>query len=217
MSTDADSVTLSTADGVLLDADAAAAAPDAAGSWASVVLCHPHPEFGGDRRAGLISHLFTALPAAGVRTLRFDFRGVGRSTGTHGGGGPEQADVAAAVEAWAVDHTTGPLVTVGWSFGGDVSLATEHPTIDRWCAIAAPLRVIDPSTMAAATDPRPKLLCVPEHDEFRPPAAAEAIVADWPATTVTTIGGASHLVIGRYDATTGLVLDFLRNRPAAAG
>ena len=157
--------------------DDAAEAP-----WASVVLCHPHPQFGGNRQAGLVSHLFSALPAAGVRTLRFDFRGVGRSTGTHGGGGPERADVAAAVEAWAVGHRRGPLVTVGWSFGGDVSLATDHPLIDRWCAIAPPLHVIEPSTMAAATDPRPTLLCVPEHDEFRPPAEAAAIVADWAET-----------------------------------
>lgn len=193
-----------------LDGDAAEVPEGVDGPWASVVLCHPHPRFGGDRRAGLISHLFAALPAAGVRTLRFDFRGVGRSTGTHGGGEAETSDVAAAVDAWSVDHRHGPLATVGWSFGGDVSLATEHPAIDGWCAVAAPLHVIEPSTMAAAVDPRPKLLCVPEHDEFRPPSEAEAIVADWPTTTVATLGGASHLVIGRYDATTELVVDFLR-------
>jgi hypothetical protein len=210
MTTDAVAVTLRTTDGVTLDGDAIEVAADLDGPWASVVLCHPHPRFGGDRRAGLISHLFAALPAAGVRTLRFDFRGVGRSTGTHGGGGAERADAAAAVEAWATDHRHGPLATVGWSFGGDVSLATGHPAIDRWCAIAAPLHVIEPSTMAAADDPRPKLLCVPEHDEFRPPAEAEAIVAGWPSATVSVISGASHLVIGRYDRSTELVLDFLR-------
>lgn len=211
MTADSQPVTLTTEDGLSLDGDAAEVTAEVVGPWASVVLCHPHPEFGGDRRAGLISHLFTALPAAGVRTLRFDFRGVGRSTSTHGGGEPERADVAAAVEVWAIDHATGPMVTLGWSFGGDVSLATDHPAIDRWCAVAPPLRVVEPSTMAAATDPRPKLLCVPEHDEFRPPPEAEAIVADWPSTTVNTIGGASHLVIGRYDITTDLVLDFLRD------
>ena len=217
MRADTAGVTLTTADGITLDADAAECPTDASTTpeapWASVVLCHPHPQFGGNRQAGLVGHLFSALPAAGVRTLRFDFRGVGRSTGTHGGGGPERTDVAAAVEAWAVGHRRGPLVTVGWSFGGDVSLATDHPLIDRWCAIAPPLHVIEPSTMAAATDPRPTLLCVPEHDEFRPPAEAAAIVVDWAETTVTTIGGASHLVLGRYEAATDLVLDFLSDAP----
>jgi hypothetical protein len=210
MSADVEPVRLEAGDGVTLDGDAAEVGDGAEAPWASVVLCHPHPQFGGNRHAGLVSHLFAALPTLGVRTLRFDFRGVGRSTGAHGGGEPERRDVAAAVEAWSVDHAAGPLATVGWSFGGDVSLATDHPALDRWCAIAPPLQVIEPSTMVAARDARPTLLCVPEHDEVRPPASARAVVADWTATTVTTIGGASHLVIGRYDAATELVLDFLR-------
>lgn len=206
MSPDPVRFTVTTDDGVRLDADGV----EPAGAWASVVLCHPHPRYGGNRHAGLVGHLFAALPPLGVRTMRFDFRGVGRSTGSHGGGGAERADVAAAVERWATDHTTGPLATVGWSFGGDVSLATDHPALDRWCAIAAPLSVLDPGTMVAATDPRPKLLCVPEHDEFRPPADVAPLVADWPTTTVATVGGASHLLLGRYEAVTDLVAGFLR-------
>ena len=207
-------MTLTTADGISLDADGAEVRQSGGGPWASVVLCHPHPQFGGNRHAGLISHLFSALPEEGVRTLRFDFRGVGRSTGQHDEGRGEQSDVAAAVEFWASGHETGPLATVGWSFGGDVSLATDHSAIDRWCAIAAPLHVVNPTEMAAASDSRPKLLAVPEHDEFRPPTEAEALVADWPSTTVRTIAGASHLLVGRYDAATALVLEYLRVTPA---
>lgn len=201
---------MTTADGVTLHGDSMGADRAVGRSWASVVLCHPHPQFGGDRHAGLVAHLFAALPAAGVRTLRFDFRGVGRSTGAHGGGGPERQDVAAAVDAWSTDHGDGPLTTVGWSFGGDVSLATDHPALDRWCAIAPPLQVIEPQVMAAAHDPRPTLVCVPEHDEFRPPGEAGPILADWAVTTMAVVGGASHLLLGRYDAVTDLVLEFLR-------
>ena len=46
-----------------------------------------------------------------------------------------------------------------------------------------------------------------------PQAEAAAIVVDWAETTVTTIGGASHLVLGRYEAATDLVLDFLSDAP----
>lgn len=198
---------LATADGVQIDAEGC----EVDDAWASVVLCHPHPLHGGNRQAGLIGHLFAALPDAGVRTLRFDFRGVGRSTGTHGGGEAERADVAAALDHWSAGHGAGPMATVGWSFGADVSLATDHPAIDRWCGIAPPLAVIDPASMTAAHDDRPKLLCVPEHDEFRPPGEVEPIVVDWPATRVETVGGASHLLIGRYDAVTDLVVGFLRD------
>jgi alpha/beta superfamily hydrolase len=204
------SVTLTTADGEQLDGDMA----EVAEPWASVVLCHPHPLYGGNRQAGLIGHLFSALPEAGIRTLRFDFRGVGRSTGTHDDGRAEQADVAAAIDHIAENHATGPVATVGWSFGGDVSLATDYDAIERRCAIAAPLAVIEPEEMAAATDDRPTLLLVPEHDEFRSPSNARETVAAWPTTTVETIGGASHLVIGRYEATTEMIVEFLRQPPA---
>ena len=88
---------LRTSDGVHLEAELAV--PDEA--WAVAVLTHPHPRYGGDMHALVTGVLFEALPAAGVAALRFNFRGTGRSGGTHGGGGPERADVVAAVEAVA--------------------------------------------------------------------------------------------------------------------
>ena len=48
---------------------------------AAVVLCHPHPQYGGTMRSIVISALFDALPATGYACLRFNFRGVEGSGG----------------------------------------------------------------------------------------------------------------------------------------
>src|SRR5205085_9349154 len=86
---------LHTADGLALEAEWSV--PDDA--RAAMVLCHPHAQYGGTMRSIVISALFDALPRAGVACLRFNFRGVGTSGGTHDHGDAERLDVAAAVAA----------------------------------------------------------------------------------------------------------------------
>ena len=116
-------LTLATSDGVILEAERAT---PAGASRASVVLCHPHPQYGGTMRSIVIGALFDALPADGFTVLRFNFRGVERSTGAHDDGEGELLDVQAAVDAAADDRapTDEPLVLAGWSFGADMTLAT---------------------------------------------------------------------------------------------
>ena len=61
------------------------------------VITHPHPLFGGDMANNVVLTAVRALAARGMSALRFNFRGVGRSTGTYGGGMDEADDVAAAL------------------------------------------------------------------------------------------------------------------------
>jgi alpha/beta superfamily hydrolase len=146
--------------------------------------------------ATVIDRLFHELPVGGVPTLRFNFRGVQGSDGRHDHGDRERFDVMAAVEMATERRPSSPVRLIGWSFGADVSLATTHPAIDGWIAIAPPLRVIEPSEMAAATDPRPAVLLTGEHDAFRPPDEARNLTATWLNTTVTEIPGADHFFGG---------------------
>ena len=184
--------TITTTDGVDLEAELDV--PDAA--WGVVVATHPHPLYGGTMRDGIPDVLYRTLPARGLAVLRFNFRGVGRSGGTHDDGVAERDDVRAAVEAARAAVPNGPLVVAGWSFGADVALAVDHPAIDGWCGVAPPLRIVDPATMPAATDPRPVLLLCPEHDQYRPPAAAAEVTAAWAATELRTVAGADHFLWG---------------------
>ena len=198
-------VQLHTADGLTLEGELQV--PD--GAWAGAVLAHPHPLHGGNMRSIVIGALFAGLPAAGVGALRFNFRGVGASEGTHDEGRGERLDVVAALDALAeiVGAPGLPLVLAGWSFGADTSLAVDDERHAGWFAVAPPLRHTD--DVAAASDPRPKLLAVPERDQFRSPESAREVVASWTNTQIHVVPGADHFLVGRTDRVVELAVEFI--------
>jgi alpha/beta superfamily hydrolase len=184
-----------TDDGCRLEAELAVAEPERCG----MVLCHPHPQYGGTMRSIVISALFAALPPAGVTCLRFNFRGVEGSDGTHDQGRGEQGDVRAAVrDLGSLLAPTSPLVLTGWSFGADVALSVVEDRIDAWYAVAPPLKFAT-GLDTIAGDRRPKLLALAEHDEFRSPAEVQEVAASWVATEIEVVGGASHFFVGRTE------------------
>ena len=198
-------VQLHTADGLTLEGELRV--PD--GARAGAVLAHPHPLHGGNMRSIVIGALFAGLPAAGVAALRFNFRGVGASEGTHDEGRGERLDVVAALDTLA--GTVGapglPLVLAGWSFGADTSLAVDDERHAGWFAVAPPLRHTD--DVAAANDPRPKLLVVPARDQFRAPESAREVVASWTNTELTVVPGADHFLVGRTDRVVELGVELI--------
>jgi len=99
-------LTLHTSDGVTLEAELAAAEPTGPNPRAKVVLCHPHPQYGGTMRSIVISALFDALPGLGYPCLRFNFRGVEGSGGSHAEGRDEPLDIFAAIDTIASDLPT---------------------------------------------------------------------------------------------------------------
>jgi alpha/beta superfamily hydrolase len=153
--------------------------------------------------------LFERLPAEGVACLRFNFRGVEGSEGSHGDGVAERMDVVAAIDILAAITEGWPLVLAGWSFGADTSLAVNDERVAGWCAVAPPLRVVKTEDMVAAGDPRPKLLVVPEHDQFRSPGSAQEATAEWKNTRLVVVPGADHFFVGRVDRVPPLVLELL--------
>ncbi|MDQ1459991.1 MAG: uncharacterized protein QOI08_1475 [Actinomycetota bacterium] len=203
---------LHTADGLALEAEWTA--PPRA--RATAVLCHPHPQYGGTMRSIVTSALFGSLPAHGVACLRFNFRGVENSEGAHSEGRDEHHDVVAAIDA-AIDEgartgIAGPLALIGWSFGGDIALAIDDPRLAGWMAIAPPLRFRPEHAYdAVARDPRPKLLALAAHDEFRSPAEIEAETAGWTATRIEVVAGASHFFVGRTDRVVHLAAEFVES------
>ena len=200
---------ITTSDGLALEAELAT--PDAA-PRASMVLCHPHPQHGGTMRSIVIGALFEALPHVGVTCLRFNFRGVERSEGAYGHGHGEQLDAQAAVAALTAELATAPtpipLILAGWSFGGDVTLTTFDDAITAWLAIAPPLRIF-PDFSAVAHDPRPKLLALAEHDEFREPSSVVEEIKGWVATETVVVPGASHFFVGRTDRLVEIAVEYV--------
>ncbi len=87
-----------------------------------VVICHPHPLHRGTMHVPLLDALAADLNGRRVAVLRFNFRGVGRSTGSHDGGLAEIDDVAAAVEFAESQYPDLEFGIAGWSFGAAAAL-----------------------------------------------------------------------------------------------
>lgn len=194
-------IELTTADGHTLAADLAV--PDGAARGA-VVVCHPHPLYGGDRHNPIVDAVFRALAAAGFRVVRFDFRA------EHGGGVAEVADVAAAIDAVTPgDSPAQPVFVVGYSFGARVALDTADARIAAIVAIAAPL-----GTPLATPPDVPVLVLAPRHDQYSPPEMVAVAVAGWPDGEIDIVESADHFLAGHVADVARRTVDWLSARTA---
>ncbi len=88
----------------------------------AVVVCHPHPLYGGDMDYHIVRGVARACAARGIAALRFNFRGVGGSGGRYDGGAGEVQDVATAVTYLGQQAgADAPLGLAGYSFGSLVA------------------------------------------------------------------------------------------------
>jgi uncharacterized protein len=165
-----------------------------------IVVCHPHPLRGGEMHNNMVEALVAGFGAAGFATLRFNFRGVGSSTGEHDHGAAEREDVAAAVTC-LLDNVAAPVVAVaGYSFGAWVGLAAgaADPRVHRLVGIAPPAASRDHGFLA--TVPKPTLLIAGDCDDIAPLAPLRKFVADSAETTsLEVIAGADHFFWSRED------------------
>jgi alpha/beta superfamily hydrolase len=161
------------------------------------VITHPHPLFGGDMANNVVLTAVRALAARGMAALRFNFRGVGRSTGTYGGGLEEADDVAAAL-AFLKSRTPGPYYVVGYSFGAAVAgrALLKGLAADGAICIAPPIAFMDLTFLPRV--PGLRLILVGDRDELCPLPGLQALMtASQPPPTETpaeirVIEGADH-------------------------
>ncbi|HYE93622.1 MAG TPA: alpha/beta family hydrolase [Terriglobales bacterium] len=189
-------VRLSAAPGVTLDARVALPP----GAVAGVALCHPHPLYGGDMENPVVVRAAEVVRETGLATLRFDFRGVGASTGTHADGKGEQDDLMAAVDHLAGVLGAGARVAVcGYSFGAAVAgrVALRRPVAG--VALIAPALAMAPLADLAdlARFDGPVLLVAGTADTYCPVDALEALGRAIPRATVRTVAGADHFFFGK--------------------
>jgi hypothetical protein len=107
----------------------------------AVIVCHPHPLHGGTMHNKVAFRLARAARRAGSAVLRFNFRGVGQSSGSYDEGEGEQDDVRAAL-AYMNDRYPGlPLLVAGFSFGSRVGLrvACADSRVERVVAAGTPV------------------------------------------------------------------------------
>lgn len=169
----------------------------------AVVVCHPHPLHGGSMHNNVTYAIADALVESGIAALLFNFRGVGRSQGSYGGGTAEQEDIGAALD-WLqgqpnVDKER--LGLAGYSFGGGVALpvACSGERV-RCVALISPYFESPPIVLLQGCR-KPKLVLGGGSDDLVLPSEVERYGREAAAPKVCEIiKGADHFW-GGYEGT----------------
>ena len=164
---------------------------------AGLVVCHPHPLYGGDMDNPVVVRVAEVAQGAGVATLRFNFRGVGASGGVHGSGEGEQDDVAAALAVLAGRlPAKSPIGLAGYSFGAWVAarVAAAMPALPALALLAPPLAMYDLDFLGHA--PSRTLLVSGSRDQYCPAEAIERLGRRL-GIKAETVEGAEHFFFGK--------------------
>ena len=167
--------------------------PEAVPPLPGVVVCHPHPLYGGMMDNSVVIAVCQALAQASIVSLRFNFRGAGGSQGKHDNGVGERDDVTAALATLASGgEVDGDRIGLcGYSFGAGVALevAAESQQVLA-LALISPL-LSHPSPIE--TYARPKLLLWGDQDLALPAADLDSFTTALPEPKqFEVIPGADH-------------------------
>lgn len=149
----------------------------------AVVVCHPHPLYGGNMDYHVVQGVARSCATQGIAALRFNFRGVGGSGGRWGDGIGEVRDAAAAVAYLRSQIAKGlPLGLAGYSFGSLVAAryVSNGGKADALALIAFVVqangfKANDYAGLSRYTDPL--LVVAGGRDNWGPPEAVEATLA----------------------------------------
>jgi len=179
----------------------------------SVVVTHPHPLYGGDMHNTVVSTVARAYSDAGYATLRFNFRGVGRSEGRYDDGTGEQDDVKGALDYLAgLGNET--LGLAGYSFGAWVIARglSRYDTVDHVVMVSPPVAFMDFSFLGRHD--RIKLVISGSHDDIAPTTEIRKMIGQWnPDASFRNIEGADHFYRGYETKLSRTIKGFLMQKP----
>ena len=165
------------------------------------VVCHPHPLYGGTMHNKVVYRLARGLRRAGIVVLRFNFRGVGASTGEHGHLEGEIEDARAALAWLRQRYPALPYALAGFSFGSRVvtRLGCETSGAGFLMAAGFPTRWGSPDYLE--TCPAPKIFIQSTNDQFGPRAEWQAMYERFAAPKqLHWIESADHFFAGGLEA-----------------
>jgi alpha/beta superfamily hydrolase len=183
----------------------------------AVVICHPHPQYGGDMDNDVVTGLAAHLQGAGMATLRFNFRGTGGSEGSYAHGVGEADDARAAVACLRHDSGRETVTISGYSFGAMVGLMAghDHAHVDRLIAIAPPLPMFDVAFLRPCA--KAKLFLLGDRDQYCPYSTLEKISGELDGRNqLHRLAGADHFLAGSGEEIGRAVVAFLTQEQAPA-
>lgn len=190
------------------------AIPDGEGPFPGVVMCHPHPLHGGSMDNNVVVAVTFGLADAGIASLRFNFRGVGNSTGTHANGEKEHAETLAAMDFLGAlpDVDDRRIGLGGYSFSTRV-ICAHRQLYRKPLAIA----LVSPSLEAIAncplqSDRTPRMIITGDRDRLANAAgAAEQLGKFNPPADYYVVAGADHFWVGQEREMADQVVPFFHD------
>jgi len=188
--------------------------PDSTGKYPGVVLCHPHPLYGGSMSNSVIREVGKALVQQNIAALMFNFRGVGKSTGEYSDAIGEQDDIVAALDYISsqseVDNSK--LGLFGYSFGGltGAPVACRDSRVKVMALLAPPL---DPNDMDFLnTCSKPKYFAIGDADDMVLPETLKAVFnQSAEPKQFQSFAGVEHFWMGHEEKAAAAVVSFFKN------
>jgi len=158
------------------------------------------------------------LVEAGLVALRFNFRGVGVSTGSHDDGHGEKDDLRAALDWLEARYPTLPLVVGGFSFGSMVGLSVgaEDARVVALLGLGLPVEKDEYDYSYLAGADKPVLVVQGEDDEFGSGAKVAGVLAPLgPHITLVRLSGSDHYFVERLDELRESVRGYYQSGPGS--
>src|SRR6185312_1947268 len=168
----------------------------------AALVLHPHPLGGGTMHNKVVFRAASALNEAGLVTLRFNFRGVGQSSGTHDEGRGAGDDARVALDYLSQSYPGLPITLCGFSFGSRVGIeiGAADERVVKLISIGTPVRKYDYSFLSKCT--KPILFVHGRDDEFGSPGELLTVIDQIPKTTevdLVVVHDADHFFTGHLD------------------
>ncbi len=161
-----------------------------------LVMCHPHPLYGGSMHDAVLQTAATSAQNAGLAWLRFNFRGVGDSAGAHlpsAAEPAETADLAAALYWLTSNNSERSFITLGYSFGAYVLChSVKHVNVGQRILVAPPNAVMQCPLKANSSSLD---IVYGDADDYVDPSAFTAAND----ATVHELAAADHFFSGQHD------------------
>ncbi len=184
------------------------------------LILHPHPTSGGTMNNRIVQSMYQTFVRRGFATLRFNFRGVGRSQGTFDNGIGELSDAASALDWVQQIHPESETTWVaGYSFGAwiGMQLLMRRPEIKGFISISPPANLYDFTFLAPC--PSSGIIVQGRADDVVTPAGVQKLVDKLKTQRHITIDhveidGANHFFENEQDQMMGAVDAYLDKRLA---